>query len=92
MRRLFALSLMLVTVAAPALAGDPLPWGGVGWYVKMQGTYEGAQPFALSGPYAERQTCDAEVTRYKSQNGAPQGGLWCNYETVPWPSPPPDED
>jgi hypothetical protein len=90
MKGLAAGLLLTVLAAAPAIAGGPIPWGGVGWYVKVSENYQGAQPYAVSGPYPSKEACEVEIARAQSQNPTSTYSRWCNYETVAWASP--DDD
>ncbi len=87
MKRLAAGIFFVALLTAPAIAGDPLPWGGVGWYIKAQGSYQGAQPFALSGPFSGKEICDSEIARRRNADPASTMSVWCSYETVAWASP-----
>lgn len=83
---------MLALLAAPALAGGPIAWGGVGWYVKIQGGYQGAQPYAVAGPYSNQSDCEAVVRQRRAEYPNSTSSYWCNYETVAWATPSYDEE
>ena len=87
--------LILLALAVPAIGGGPIAWGGVGWYIKVQDTYAGAQAYAISGPHGDQAACDAAIIR--SREEAQKAGysarpMWCSYETVAWASPDYEED
>jgi hypothetical protein len=86
MKRLATALLFTALLATPALAGGDIPWGGVGWYVKVQG--EGSSTsMVVSGPYASNADCDAYVVRARAEYPEFKGSRWCSYETVAWASP-----
>lgn len=92
MNRRIALCLTLAALAAPAAAGGPIPWGGVGWYVKIQAGYQGAQPYAVSGPFANRADCESVVAQRRNEYPNSTSTYWCNYETVAWATPVYDDE
>lgn len=87
MKFLTAGLMLSALLAAPALAGGQIAWGGVGWYVKTQGDYAGATPIAVSGPYSSKAECEAYIARVSSEYPNSKVSRWCNYETVAWASP-----